>query len=270
VSVCTISLGNALGLAGLAVAFLIYSLQMALGRRRDSLTARSALLSVRQELLHGWGATFFTTVYDDTLATAQAQAAYDAVVQDKTYAQIFAVPRESLVALVNHPAAGDLIFDDTVRSASDALYGVGLFNQLVEQQTSYNALHAADIRGDVIDDKQRIAIANGAFSISMMIHRRAIDGANTSGGWYARLRDEVQRNLASLDERVRRRWWVTPSSSPQEWPPYSASHWLDGRSPIARSRVRRGTITTTLIGDSHVTPHLHLEPHGASWLRSRG
>ena len=51
------------------------------------------------------------------------------ILKDKSHHQIFVVPRESLVALVTHSSAGDLITDETVRSASDALYWVGVFNR---------------------------------------------------------------------------------------------------------------------------------------------
>jgi hypothetical protein len=113
------------------------------------------------------------------------------------------VPREPLVALVNSPSAGDLIAVETVETASLALYWVGVFNQLVQQQTDFNARHLAEIRDARIEEERLAAIGRGAYEISHMVHATGIASANAEGGWYRRLSEAVETNIADLEKRLR-------------------------------------------------------------------
>ena len=83
----------------------------------------------------------------------------------------------------------------------------------MQQQTDYYALHMAEVRGSVIDTNRREEIGDGALGISNMIHRTAIGEANAPGGWYAQLREDVQKNISALDARLGSDWWATPLSS---------------------------------------------------------
>jgi hypothetical protein len=160
--VAQISVGDGLAVTGLGVAVLLYALQSALARRREVLAARASLLGVRAGMLDGWGSWFFSHVYGEADAAARAMEDAELVRKERGHHQVFLVPREPLVALATSPAAGDLISDDTVESASLALYWIGVFNQLVQQETDFNALHLAEIRGEVISEPEREAVALGA------------------------------------------------------------------------------------------------------------
>jgi hypothetical protein len=161
-------------------------------------------------MLEGWGKWFFSNVYGDAEANAVASEHANLVREPlKGHHQVFVVPREPLVALVTNQAAGDLISDSTVESASLALYWVGVFNQLVQQETDYNALHLAEIRGEVISGADREGIARGVFSISQMIHGTGIARAAQQDGWYQRLTHDVRRDVDRLSAQVARPWWLT-------------------------------------------------------------
>lgn len=202
----TVTFGDALALVGIALAIALYALQVAHSRRRDLEAARAVLHGVEHGMVRGWGEWFFSTVYTDEGAKQRAfQEAEN--VQRRGYGQVFLVPTESLASLVNSPAAGDLIDTAAVEAASLALYWVGVFNQLVQQQTDFNARHLAEIRDETLSAERRDALASAAFSISHMIHGSGVASANAEDGWYRNLCDRVEANIRELDERARRPWW---------------------------------------------------------------
>jgi hypothetical protein len=202
----TVTFGDALALVGIALAIALYAFQVAHSRRRDLEAARAVLRGVEHGMVRGWGEWFFSTVY--TEEGAKQRAFQDAEnVQRRGYGQVFLVPNESLASLVNSPAAGDLIDTEAVEAASLALYWVGVFNQLVQQQTDFNARHLAEIRDETLSAERRDALASAAFSISHMIHGSGVASANAEEGWYRNLCDRVEANIRELDEMARRPWW---------------------------------------------------------------
>jgi hypothetical protein len=89
--------------------------------------------------------------------------------------------------------------------ASVALWQLGIFNQLVRQQTDYNALHLAEIRDDELPLARREALSKAAYSISRMLHKNGVGDA----AWYWALIDQLTTNRRELQKRTRprlRRW----------------------------------------------------------------
>ena len=193
--------GDLLVTAGLVVTLIVYLLQRATSAE---LLRRSALA-----ILHGakngidpWGQLHFTTDYSGRIGQERAIQDYDAVMQHG-YVQNFRVPAEPLAIVLQQRDEGRFIARATIETVSLALWRIGQFNQLVEQQTQFNAQHAADIAGSEISETRRLAIAEAARRISLQIHQQAIGDSS----WYAGLMDALDRNIIGLGEIGRRRWW---------------------------------------------------------------
>jgi hypothetical protein len=77
---------------------------------------------------------YFGRGYTQDRVDEHAQEAYRTVMK-KSYSEEFQVLTEGLAALVASPAAGGFVRAETVAAANVALWQVGVFNQLVQQQT---------------------------------------------------------------------------------------------------------------------------------------
>lgn len=215
------TLGDTLTLVGLAVAVLFYALQRAWERRRDLEAALAVLVAVRdgmgraaeQDGPTGWADVFFKSVWEGDALNNRAQQDYDAVMSG-SYNQVFEVevPSSPLEALIVGPGAGDLVKRETIEAANHALYQIGVFNQLVRQQTDFWGRHLAEIADPVLPSNRREAIARAARAQSKMLHGSGIGAAGADGGWYSRLTGAIDKNIGELRTRQARAWWRRPSS----------------------------------------------------------
>jgi hypothetical protein len=199
------SLGDALTLLGIALAVLLWELQRLVDERWEIDAAGALIVAVRQGLAP-WGDLYFGAGYD--AAAAEARGAEDfRLVMDRNYAQVFHVPTEPLEALIANPAAGGRITEATVTVANVALWQLGVFNQLVGQQTDFNAQHIAEMRDPTLPPPRREALATAASSISTMLHRHGISDAL----WYSALLRQLETNRLDLVRWRRRSWWSRPT-----------------------------------------------------------
>jgi hypothetical protein len=86
--------------------------------------------------------------------------------------------------------------------ANIALWQIGVFNQLVRQQSDFNALYLPEIGDSETSAEWRAALAKAAGSISYMLHRNGIG----EGEWYAILLGAIEENREVLVEHRGRRW----------------------------------------------------------------
>jgi hypothetical protein len=200
----------------LALAWFIYRLERATTRRREIASARSVLLAVKRgivegmpelgEYLRGWGEVYFSTIYDGRTAALRANETRKAV-EARGWDQVFVVPTEPLELLATS-AAADLISEETVFAANFALWRVGVFNQLVQKQTQFNARHAAEMVDPATTEGRLRALGVAASNITESIHFDGIGTASAEGGWYARLTAAVTRDVDRLTQLLegRSRW----------------------------------------------------------------
>jgi hypothetical protein len=200
-----VTFGDALTLLGLAIAVLLFQAQREQERRR-ALDAAFDLLSAVRDGILPWGELYFRGGYDEETARQRAQRDFD-YVMTCGYGQVFHVPTEPLAALIASPAAGGLIGKATVEAANVALWQLGVFNQLVRQQTDFNASHLAEIRDGTLPQTRRQAIADAAYSLSGMLHAQGIGDAS----WYAALMRELEANMRELADRRAEGWWRRPA-----------------------------------------------------------
>jgi hypothetical protein len=90
-----------------------------------------------------------------------------------------------------------------------ALWQLGVFNQLVQQQTAFYGAHMAEINDENLSQSDRLALAKAATAQAYMLHGRGIGNAGANDGWYRRLTNQVEKNASDL--RRAARWWrVSP------------------------------------------------------------
>ena len=165
-----------LGVVALALAWTTFRLERFGARQREVYGARALLMAVNQALvsdeegLHrGWGQIYFTTVYTpgDSLIEVGQRAKRQA--EMGAFDQVFVVPTEPLEKLATTDAAGDLISEETVAAANFGLWRVHVFNQLVLQQTVFNALTHSELVNAETTEARKNAIAESATRISQML-----------------------------------------------------------------------------------------------------
>jgi hypothetical protein len=189
---------------GLALAWLLYRMERAGTRGREIAAARSVLLAVKRGMVDGladetgWGERYFTTNWTPERAEDAAKAAAEKVLAGG-YDQVLVVPTDPLRALIASPHAGDLISEDVVYYANVGLWHLVVFNQLVEQQSQLVAQHLAEIADADTNAQRRDVIARAIGAQARMLHGRGVGEPYTASGWYRRLKDEVNRNIARLD-----------------------------------------------------------------------
>jgi hypothetical protein len=166
-----------LGVVALALAWTTFRLERLGTRQREIHGARALLVAVNQALvsdeegLHrGWGQIYFTTTYTpgESLKEIGQRAQHQA--QRGVFDQVFVVPTEPLEKLATTDAAGDLISEETVAAANFGLWRVHVFNQLVLQQTVFNALTHSELRDAETSQARKDAIAQSAKHISQVLH----------------------------------------------------------------------------------------------------
>lgn len=197
------TLGDVLILLSLALTWLVYWLGRAASTGRDLGTALALLRAVQSGM--PWGALYFGSGYDAKAVDDRARQEYETVLHG-SYGQVFHVPTEPLAALVANPAAGGLVRRATVEAASVALWQLGVFNQLVRQQTDFNARHLAELYDDGLPPQRRETLAKAASAHSRMLHANGIGDAH----WYQTLMRELATNIDLLNAQLGRPWWTRP------------------------------------------------------------
>jgi hypothetical protein len=205
--------GLLLTAAAIGLAWLLYRLERLHARHRDLDGALAVLRGVKRGMIErvgddvGWAENYFSTIYtgagDDREVRKRVDEA-EAVIKDRWAMQVFPVPLAPLELLVSSPATAGLVSDETVFIANFGLWRVGVFNEFVRLQADFNARLAVEIRDPHTDPARRDAIARAAAWIAHQIHVYGINGANLPGGWYTRLKDALDADIARLtEERAR-------------------------------------------------------------------
>jgi hypothetical protein len=198
------------------VAWLTYRVERASARRRDIAAAQAVLGAVRRGLVlgmpglgeeyQGWGRLYFAR--SATGATAlQAGSAAQRLVESGGSYQAYRVPVAPLERLATTRAAGSLVSEETVVAANLALWRLGVFNHLVDKQTSFNVAHAVEIADGTTPTERRRAISVAAGGITTALHLDGIGRAADEGGWYRRLTDAVAADIRRLAQMRSSPWW---------------------------------------------------------------
>ena len=127
----------------------------------------------------------------------------DDSVMGGSHCQNFRVPTEPIASLIQQSGEGWLISGETIAAANIALWKIGIFNQLVQQQTDFNAFHLAEFSHVNLDLTRRNALAQAAWRLSVTIHQYGIGDAS----WYRRLMTALDHNVEALEKRKLRKWW---------------------------------------------------------------
>jgi hypothetical protein len=198
-------------LVSLAAAFGLYFAQRADSKKRDIDAALGMLEAVRNGMPR-WSDEYFANTFDatnpDQLVRLRQHAEEDRkAVLAGAYRQVFLVPTAPLVALLEQPSAGDLISKETIEAANVALWQLGIFNQLAQQQTDFNTSHAAAIASGTPAEREPLAAAS--FRISYALHEKGIGAAL----WYRDLLGALGANIEALQARRREVHWYKPLAS---------------------------------------------------------
>jgi hypothetical protein len=197
-----VTLGDAVGLAGLALAWFVYQLQRADDRRHERDAALAELRTAYETITTPLARSYFATGYTDQSALGRAQQDYDWIM-DKSYGQVFPFATDSLAALIRSPSAGSLIEAETMRTVGLAVWQMGVFNDLVRQKTDFNALHLVELANANLPDSRWTELAEAAKAQSAMLHRHGVG----DGEWYSELKCDLEQNIRALG--ARRPWWIT-------------------------------------------------------------
>lgn len=186
-------------LFGIIVAVIIYSLQQHGSKHRQQQSTLAHLKGVKTAI-EGF-APFFSTSYEGGRAEHRAQRDYDLVMAG-LYMQNYKVPTEPVASLIEPPGDAWPIESKTSEAAGTALMRLTHFNQLVQQQADFNALHAAEIRRSRMNHGDRLATATAARGISAMLHGSVIEDAS----WYQDLISAIDDNIEILERLLAPSW----------------------------------------------------------------
>jgi hypothetical protein len=140
--------------------------------------------------------------YNPQVAKLRAKKDYEAVMTF-SYNQNFRVPTEPVISVIQQAEQGWLT-RMTIEADNVALWRMEVFNQLVQQQTDFNAAHLYQIlNGGGMSPNDRAALANGAQRISETIY---VGIGNTR--WYPRLIDQIEQNIDILQHENDKGWWT--------------------------------------------------------------
>ena len=193
-STLLVALGDLLVVAAAAVAVWIYGQQR---QAADHQMQRASLDHLRgvKAALDEWYDSFFTTSYEGKAADERAEV--DAKLVNKgQYMQNYVVPTAPVASLTE--LSGDTVpfSEKTVLAANVALSRMTVFNQLVRQQTDFNARFGVELYRLSAED--RAPIAEAAKRISHDIHSAIGDKS-----WYDQLKIALDDNIAMLDSASR-------------------------------------------------------------------
>jgi hypothetical protein len=199
------SIGDLIAVVALALAWATFQAGTISARRGQVLATTALLRSVRESFLDQIGADYFSTVYDDTTATARAEGAAGHL------DQVYVISTEPIAALIaDHRAmAARLISDDTVRYGTVALWQITKFNDLVRRQSTFNAIHAPDFSPPTPNSPA----VQASVALSRQLHQSGIGDAKTT--WFNPLRDSIDADLKAMEDRDRchnvlrrNRWYI--------------------------------------------------------------
>jgi hypothetical protein len=192
----TVWFSDVLVAVGVIAALAIYWRQQrgSITRQRESTLAHLKGVKVAME---AWAKDYFGTSYAGTAANDRSELDFNAIMAGG-YFQNFLVSTEPVASLIQPPGDAWPIASKTVQAASIALLRMGQFNQLVQQQTDFNARHAAELQGLDLGEDRKMAIAKAGRQISKNIHGAAIGDAT----WYERLMDALDENIRALKATV--------------------------------------------------------------------
>jgi hypothetical protein len=207
-----------LAVLGLTLAWTTFRIGHDASLRREIAAARGMLTAVRAGIVEhdggkSWGEAYLSTPYTDVSAASRAMLASEGVVRG-TFDQVFVVPTEPLELLARAAPAKGFISVDTVAAANIALWRLHVFNQLVGQQTLFNALHVIEIVDRDTPPERKSVLGDAARAISFSVHRHGIGMANAERGWYRKLKDGLQRDIDALRRREAQPWWRRGLSEP--------------------------------------------------------
>jgi hypothetical protein len=202
-------IGDLIVLLALLSTYVIFRVQQRTSENLQIDSTVSALNGVR----HGMGEWaqhhFGGDGWPDGEAVRRAELDYKKIVgilEEEPVVQVpqnFRVPKEPLVALVEHSESLALLDVETLKIANEALRRVEIFNQFIQMQTDFNIRHFHEILDTGLDPARRENIARSSQTISLWIHRDAIGNA----GWYKSLMKAMDDNLTHLASRKREHWW---------------------------------------------------------------
>lgn len=202
----------AVAIIGLALAWFLYRMGRAATRRREIESARAVLVGVKRGMVGGhgdepgWGERYFVTNWTEELAQNAAADARGSVM-NRGYNQVLVVPTAPLEALIGSGYAGDLISEATIYYANLGLWHLEVFNQLVAQQQQLVVTHLAEIVDADLAEARRHVIADAIAAQAGMLHRRGAGEPFTDDGWYRRLKDTVESDIARLEHELLRQWY---------------------------------------------------------------
>ena len=200
-----------LGVLGLALAWTTFRITHDATGRNATASARGLLASVRAGMVEhrdgpGWGEAFLGDAYTDADAVSRATHAMKGVDRGMPD-QTFVAPTEPLELLARASPQAGFISVETVSAANVALWRLKVFNQLVGQQTLFNALHMAEITDRSTSKERREVLKEAARTVAFTVLRHGIGEANAPGGWYRNLKEALSHDIANLDRRGARPWW---------------------------------------------------------------
>jgi hypothetical protein len=195
--------GDALALLSVTVAFALYRLDVLRARAGVIEAAIATLAAVQQAMVGteeepGWGSYYFKNRWT-AARCVEVGKYYNGLIRDRKYEQVLVVPAEPLAALAATPVAGDLFSKETVYAANLGLWRVGVFNQLVGQQTSMIAAALPEIHDRRTRRSRRAALGAAIGAQAVMLHRDGVGEADEPDGWYYRLRTALTADLERLD-----------------------------------------------------------------------
>lgn len=198
------------------VAWLTFRIERSSARRREIASVQAVLAAVRRGLVlgmpglgeeyQGWGRLYFAKSASGATALQAGSAAQRLVERGSSY-QAYRVPVAPLERLATSRAAGTLVSEETVVAANLALWRLGVFNHIVDKQTSFNVAHAAEIADGTTPTDRRHAISIAAGGITTALHLDGIGRAADEGGWYRRLTDAVAADIRRLGQMRTAPWW---------------------------------------------------------------
>lgn len=182
---------------GLTLAWYLYRSERRAARHADLDGALAVLRAVESGMIgpSGWGRVYFEgKSWDDAESDKAADEAALAILA-QSWNQVLIVPTEPLVLLVG---SGELLRDETVAAASNALWRLHVFNQFIRQQAEMVANHAAEIAAAELTPERRSDLSNAFAKQARMLHLYGIGEADVAGGWYRTLKDEVRTDINHL------------------------------------------------------------------------
>jgi hypothetical protein len=218
-------LNDILLIVGFAVAAIIYGATQHTGTQQQRRSTLNHLNGVKAAM-SAWGDSYFNTAYEGAGLHERIKEDRDLVLGGQ-YMQNFMVPIQPVEGLVEPPGDSWPLEPRTVEAAGAALHRMVVFNQLVQQQTDFHALHAAEYKDPEVPKKP---LAEAAENISRHLHGGVIGDRE----WYIELSTAIDANIKTLEDMLR-------MNRPKRHRP-----WLQRLGQLANRRPRTGARTGPL------------------------